>query len=468
MTLLVEAPPAHEPERRYILDVVLADRLGLEWRLEVQERRDVRIALDGDGERRGLVLPDLLFATPAWLEPPSLPGDSLYWLPVPEIAAETMAPAQSLPVLYGAGGELMRTEPSTVELGVDLLGGCFFMLSRYEERVVPARDAYGRFPAAASVAHRHGFLGLPVADAYVELLWVALRHLWPGLERRPREEFRVALTHDVDDPLSSLGRTPYERLRQLGADVLVRRDAGLTARRLRSWPASARGHHRRDPNNTFDFLMDVSERHGLVSAFYFLAVDGAASEHDPAYTVDHPWIEALMRHIHERGHEIGFHAGFDTHLDPQRTQDEFDRLRRAAERAGARQDAWGGRQHYLRWENPSTWSNWDRAGLAYDSTLAYADQIGFRAGTCHEYRAFHLLERRPLRLRERPFQVMDRTVSDYMGLAPDAARDAILTLTAECRRYGGTLSLLWHNNALLTARQKRWYEQLVTAVSGAS
>ena len=43
MTLVVEAPPAYEPERRYVLDVVLGDWLGLDWRLEVSDRSDVRI-----------------------------------------------------------------------------------------------------------------------------------------------------------------------------------------------------------------------------------------------------------------------------------------------------------------------------------------------------------------------------------------------------------------------------------------
>jgi len=38
VTLLVEAPPGYEPERRYILDVVLADWLGLEWELRAAER----------------------------------------------------------------------------------------------------------------------------------------------------------------------------------------------------------------------------------------------------------------------------------------------------------------------------------------------------------------------------------------------------------------------------------------------
>jgi hypothetical protein len=53
-----------------------------------------------------------------------------------------------------------------------------------------------------------------------------------------------------------------------------------------------------------------------------------------------------------------------------------------------------------------------------------------------------------------------------MGLAPDAAQRAVLDIAAECRRYGGRLGLLWHNNTLLrSAREKRWYENLIAAVS---
>ena len=46
-----------------------------------------------------------------------------------------------------------------------MFGSAFFMLTRYEELVVADRDQYGRFPAAASVAGREGFLGVPVVDA---------------------------------------------------------------------------------------------------------------------------------------------------------------------------------------------------------------------------------------------------------------------------------------------------------------
>jgi hypothetical protein len=61
---------------------------------------------------------------------------------------------------------------------------------------------------------------------------------------------------------------------------------------------------------------------------------------------------------------------------------------------------------------------------------------------------------------------MDVTLLSAMGLAPDAAQRAVLDIAAECRRYGGRLGLLWHNNTLLrSAREKRWYENLIAAVS---
>jgi hypothetical protein len=340
------------------------------------------------------------------------------------------------------------------------------MLTRYEEVAVATRDRYGRFAAVSSLAHREGFLGVAVVDAYVELLWSALRRLWPRLERR-HGGFRLALTHDVDDPLASLGRTPARLARQLAADALVRRDPALAAQRVRSWVARRRGDHGQDPYNTFDFLMDVCERNGVAGAFYFLATD-EPSTRNGSYTLDHPWVRSLIGRIHERGHEVGFHAGFDTYRDARLTAEEVARLRAVVDDLGVEQDAWGGRQHYLRWESPTTWANWEHAGLDYDSTVGFADRVGFRAGTCHEYRVFDVRARRPLRLRERPLLAMDQTLVDYMGLDPDAALQALLDLAAECRRAAGTLTLLWHNSMLPRAAQRDWYEAMVAAVGQAS
>ena len=462
MTLIVAAPPTYEPERRYILGVVFSEWLGLDWQLRQEERSDVTVSLAGEESSRQLVLPEALFATDAaaWLTEASLPAPPL---PRREIDG------RSLPVLYGAPpmpATVISEQGDAVRVAVDVLGSAFFMLTRYEEMAVGERDAYGRFPAFASLAEREGFVRVAIVDAYVELLWGALRRLWPGLERRPRS-FRLALTHDVDDHLASMGRTPRRLARQLAADALVRRDPALAAQRVRSWAARRRGDFRLDPYNTFDFLMGVSERHGIAGAFYFLATEEASTRNGP-YTLEHPWVRSLIATIHGRGHEIGYHAGFDTYRDAERTGEEFRRLRAAAGEIGVSQSQWGGRQHYLRWENPSTWENWERAGLDYDSTVGFADRIGFRLGTSHEFPVFHLRRRQPLRLRERPLLIMDRTLFDYMRLSHDEAEDAVLEIAGECRRAKGTLTLLWHNSTLPMAAQRRWYEGLTAALAQAS
>jgi hypothetical protein len=470
MTLVVHAPVRYAAERRYVLGVVLSEWLGLPWRLADHGHADVRIALDG-ADDRAVTLPDVLFATDRdrWLTPSALPRTPLPWRPVGAAGSGLLEAAERLPVVYGAPGPddrpLVRLDDGGVRVDVDVFGSAFALLTRYEEALPGERDRYRRFPAANALAVREGFLGVPIVDAYVELLRAALLRLWPRLVR-PRTEYRVLLSHDVDDPLSTLGRSGALLARQLAGDVVRRRDLGLLLRRVRALADARRGRLDRDPHDTFDLLMAVSERHGLRSAFYFLSNNDVNPRGGRYDLVDHPWVGRLMRRVHDRGHEVGFHAGFGTFDDPQRTAEEFTHLRAVAEREGVRQERWGGRQHYLQWANPVTWRNWEQAGLAYDCTLAFSEAVGFRTGTCHEYPVFDLVARRPLALREQPFQVMDVTLSGYLGLPPDAARSAVLDVARACRRFRGDLGILWHNDEVLrTVRQQRWYADLVAAVT---
>jgi hypothetical protein len=44
--------------------------------------------------------------------------------------------------------------------------------------------------------------------------------------------------------------------------------------------------------------------------------------------------------------------------------------------------------------------------------------------------------------------------------------DAVLAVAGECRRFRGTLGILWHNDEVLrTGREKRWYSDLMAAVT---
>jgi len=462
--LLVRYPPSYEPERRYAIDVVLGTILGLEYRAEPHDEAWTEIRLADETEGKRLLVTDGLFTTPghAWLTPQSMPREPLHRWQVAQDLPEVAELVPNAPVLYGTarGAAWLVGDERELELRLDVFGGAFFMLTRYEELVVPERDAHGRFPARASLAWREGLLLRPIVDEYARILLACLRRLWPGLETRARTP-RLIVTHDVDWPLvpqGGLGAT----LRAAAADVLRRRAPAVAVNRVRAYRGRRRGDHRFDPHNTFDFLMDACEEQGLRSAFYFIA-GHTAGRIDGEYTLDDPWISSLMRRIHDRGHEIGLHASYASHDDPGAIAREFGSLMDAARRLGVEQAEWGGRQHFLRWQAPLTWRAWEAAGLAYDSTVGFADHVGFRSGTCCEHRVFDVEERRTLALRERPLVVMEASLlrKDHMGLDHCSALQAALELRSRCEAFGGDFTLLWHNSQLLTAADRRVFLTLI-------
>jgi hypothetical protein len=208
--------------------------------------------------------------------------------------------------------------------------------------------------------------------------------------------------------------------------------------------------------------MDLSEKYGIRSAFYFKTAC-TNPKYDDGYSIDHPYLRQLMRDIHSRGHEIGFHASYETYLDPVQTKKEFRKLQKVCEEEGIEQETWGGRQHYLRWKAPTTWRNWAEAGLSYDSTLSYADHVGFRCGTCHEFSVFDLEQNKELPFIERPLIVMEGSLlgEHYMRLKPEIAFSKINQLKDICNIFHGIFTLLWHNSSLQSIKDWELYKTAV-------
>jgi hypothetical protein len=286
--------------------------------------------------------------------------------------------------------------------------------------------------------------------------------VFPSLKPRA-SQYQVRVSHDIDWPRSRDGKSLKTTVKDCARDVLRHSSWQHATKRFVAYAGAALRISNYDPFDTFSFLARESTRRHLKSAFYFIT-DQTAGSIDGAYSLDDSWIQARMKAMADGGHEIGLHPSYNTYRDASQTRREFERLRSTCERLSIHQTEWGGRQHYLRWCNPDTWRNWDDAGLAYDSTLGYADDIGFRVGTCHEYQTFDLKTRKLLKLRERPLIVMDATLLVYLRLPPAQALKTATALAAQCRRVGGTFTLLWHNSSLVTKQQKALYLQLLDAV----
>jgi hypothetical protein len=343
----------------------------------------------------------------------------------------------------------LETSPGCFRCTEDLLAATVLVLSRFEELDPPRRDAHGRFEAAASMAVRDGYLDRPIVDEYGLALESLLRAVHPAWTP-PERTLLVKLSHDIDE----IG-IPFS-LRELAVQLFSRRSIATGLRDLASgfapiMPGSLR--------QVMQICL-LAEEHGLRPALYWKASDPGPC--DSGYNVADRRVAEVRSWASERGIEMGVHPGYDTFLSPHALRREVDRCR-----AAVHSERIGGRQHYLRWR-PETWIHWEQCGLAYDSTVGYADRVGFRAGTCVPYSPWLWHENRRANLLEIPLIIMDRTVtsSTYMGLSPDESIAMVKTLMRRCEAVGGVLTLLWHNNCLGRPFSS-YYPGIFAALAGA-
>jgi hypothetical protein len=313
------------------------------------------------------------------------------------------------------------------------------MLTRWEEINPAIPDAHGRFPARASLAFQWKFLSRPVVNEYADLLGKMLGQLGMPLPDLKRQT-SLLITHDVDHP--KLWWTPLDRIRTLAGSLVKRRNPVETNGWLRQ---------KKDPYDTFGFLMECSESVECISHFNFMGLRDRQS--DCYYPLNHPFVLNLIRTIDERGHRIGFHPSYESYGRPDIFLQELASLQ-----AVSPQSIVSGRQHYLRFSVPETWQQWENAGLAWDSTMGYADMPGFRCGTCFDFPVFNAVTRTKLNLREKPLIAMDVTLASYLRLQPEAAWEILSALKQEVYRYRGSFTLLWHNSSLDDVVWTGWRE----------
>lgn len=395
--VLVFCPENNWNERAYIIEVILEEFLGIEYRLEPGSSENfTRLVLENDNE---IIIEDHFFSKfrkeREYLDLANIPSEIIF-------AHNQFLNEEDIPVLFGNQRIEIENEKKgrlRVECGIDLFASSFFMLTRWEEYVSSKKDSIGRFSARECLAFKHDFLDRPVVNEYADFLWNMLQY--SGIQQdRKKREFRVYLTHDVDFILKWYNFVGFART--LAGDLIKRKsirtflfdvpDYIMTQLKLK-----------KDPFDTFNYLMSLSEAHDFKSHFFFMSVE--PHSHLKNYKLSHPFVKRLFKDIEERGHIIGFHPDFNTYRDPVRWKKEKDRLQ-----SSSPQVIHSGRQHYLQFHVPDTWQIWDDMEMEWDSSLSYDEVPGFRTGSCYNYPVFNFLTREKLSLRERTLNIMDKSL----------------------------------------------------------
>jgi peptidoglycan/xylan/chitin deacetylase (PgdA/CDA1 family) len=321
----------------------------------------------------------------------------------------------------------------------DELAAAFYHLARIEERN-GKRDAHGRFDTPGSISE-------PLVERVRKRF---------GLEppRWAGARFAVALTHDVDVPWR------WTRSGIRGAGARLRHGEWHEARALAAVPLHRiRG---TDPNWRFDRIVALEKRAGVCSTFFVLVGHNHAAD-GPEPEVYERLRPRLVETIADGGMEIGLHGSYTSADDAGRLAEE----KRALELLAG--PVRGQRYHYLRVNPHENLLPLEELGFAYDSSLGYAGQLGFRAGIAHPFRPWSLDADRPLDLLEIPLAVMDVTLAEkrYLGLTARAAQDRIASVLDWAAENGGGFAILWHTDRFDPWTARGWdglYEWTIRAV----
>ncbi len=413
-------------ERKYILDIIFDEFLGLKF--EVVENIDCQNWIIELENKQVLTIKDTFFS--------KYPQD-LEYLKLENI-------------------------PQKIE-ELDIFSASFFMLTRWEEYVNKVRDNHDRFSASSSLAYKQSFLDRPIVNEYVEELKSKLLELDNNLKFKIHNS-KLFVSCDVDQPYDCTVENIQNLIRVGAGDILKRKSIKEFAKRVRRYIFNKFGNYKYDENYTFDWYMDVCEKVGVRAAFYFIPT--SIEKQNGCYELKDKKIQNLIKKIDDRGHEIGVHGSYQTYQDKEIAKLQKNMLDNTLTNLGIFQKVVGNRQHYLRWDSSLTPAILENAGFQYDTTGSYADRPGFRYGVCYEFSMFDILNRKKLAIKQRPLIVMECTIIDnmYMGLGySEEALQVMRDLKQKCFKYNGNFSLLWHNSHFKTKDDKKMFEEIVNA-----
>jgi len=309
------------------------------------------------------------------------------------------------------------------------------LFTRKEEYHPQQLDKFGRF--TYSFSSYKNILEPNVSKFLVEK---GFEVEYPG-----NKKFAVCLTHDVDEIYPPLSHTLLSSL------YCVK---NLNFKELKNqlfWKYKGREY---SPYWNFKEIMDLEEKYGAKSSFYFLATDKDIRRF--RYNIED--LENELHLIVDKGWEVGLHGGYYAYNDLEEMKKEKKRLERVLGK-----EVIGYRNHYLRFKVPETWELLAKAGFKYDTTFGYNDMVGFRNGMCHPFKPFNLNSDKEIDILEIPLTIMDGALFSSANSFEDAW-ETTKRLIDTVEKYNGVLTLLWHSNDFNCAFRDdriRFYEKIL-------
>lgn len=359
---------------------------------------------------------------------------------------------REIPFLFGdAAKEIIEITGNGLLIHADIIASAFYFLSGWQERNAETHDEFGRFRYADSIQLKLNITGLPVVNYYFLILKEAIEKAFNvKIKTRKQEQFSCFISHDIDDWNTLWKQEAFHALKELNpfgvAEYLLYKLTG------------------RDIQKTFDKLTNIEEKHNVKSTFFFLAKHGLQLKNRNAdYHINEERFRKAINMLSAEGNEIGVHGSFFTHDSSTSLSSDRQKIE-----AITKSNVSGNRFHFLCFDINKTLQVLEQSGFRYDSTLGFAEEIGFRNSYADPFYLFSYEKMAASSVIEFPHIIMDATFyfTKYLNVGREAALKKIYAMIEEVSKVNGCLIFNWHNTSYMKYKRKGW-DKVIDEVIGA-
>ncbi len=336
---------------------------------------------------------------------------------------------EDLPCFFSTAGDIP----------FDIFAAIFFLISRYEEYFSEEIDNHQRFDFSQSVAYQYGFLQLPLVD-----LWTKkLREKIVGSQQvdEIKRSFQFVPTVDVDHFYK------YKDRGVVKSFALLLRDFLFDFKQFKQRVFVLLG-FKNDPWLNFDRVDKFHQKHNQMIS-YFFHVGGRGLFDKRCKNSNAACYRKAIAEQSKRS-SVGLHISYEAAFDVEKIRSEKKRLQK-----------WSGKEisknrfHFLRFSLPNSYRILQEEGILEDYSMAYAQQIGFRASTCVPFYFYDLESDRETLLKVVPTIFMDTTLETHLQLSLEDAYSLITELIDKVRHVQGKCVFILHNELFSTEKDKR-------------
>ncbi|MBL7113016.1 MAG: polysaccharide deacetylase family protein [Bacteroidales bacterium] len=314
----------------------------------------------------------------------------------------------------------------------DIFSAVFFMLSRYEEYLPFTPDKYGRYDAENSICFKNSLLEKAVVDRWIIFLSEKLRQKYSQLPVLNRK-YRFLPTVDIDNAYAVKNKGLLRTIGGLIKSLTGSSQIGFS-QRIKILLGKEM-----DPFDTYE-KMDIIHD-GIPKKMIIFVLAAGLSKNDRGINPAREPFKKLIKTISGYSH-VGLHPSWKSNSRTKGFKPEKELLESIYTLKIKIS-----RQHFLMIKMPETYIRLEKSGIIEDYSMGYPSHVGFRAGTCTPFRFYDLTKERETEVQIMPFQVMDRTLKDYLKLNPGEAVDKINEIIGEVRAVSGKFVTIWHNEA---------------------